>query len=53
MMYVIFMHTLFLFCTLFVGVLVGAVVWDGARQVINKIKETVLDALELVQIFRA
>lgn len=52
MMYAIFMHTLFLVCTLFVGVLVGAVVWGGVRQGINKIKETVLDALELVQ-FRA
>lgn len=52
MMYAILMHTLFLVCTLFVGALVGAVVWDGVSRVTQHLKEEVLDALNLVQVSR-
>lgn len=53
MIYATLMFSLFLISTLFVVVLIGAVVWDGARRVYKRIKENVLDALELVQIFPA
>lgn len=53
MTYAIFMGILFLASLSFVGILVGAVVWHGVSWVIKRIKAGVLDALDIVQIFRA
>lgn len=36
---------LFLACLLFVGVLVGVVMWDGVSRVIKRLKVAVRDAL--------